>query len=112
MNEQKFEMLCMGAVEKLRSVSPIDTGNLRYNGIRYEFIDKDTCKIYIDKDTCKIYVDPNIVPYMPYTNEPWVSHKWNGKENPNEGWFQRGVQLIKDFIVNQLGGAVDSVKFI
>lgn len=103
MSNQEFEMLCMGAVEKLRSVSPIDTGNLRYNGIRYEFI---------DKDTCKIYVDPSIVPYMPYTNEPWISPKWNGKENPNEGWFQLGVHFIKDFIVNQLGGAVDSVKFI
>lgn len=31
---------------------------------------------------------------MPYTNEPWISPKWHGKKNPNEGWFDRTADYI------------------
>ena len=30
-------------------------------------------------------------PYATYTNEPWISEKWNGKQNPNQGWIQNGI---------------------
>ena len=29
---------------------------------------------------------------MPYTNEPWVADRWNGKKNKNEGWFEKGFE--------------------
>lgn len=55
------------------------TGNLKYNGIRIEKINNGY----------KIYIDENIAPYMPFTNEEWVSPKWKGAKNPNEKWFDK-----------------------
>lgn len=28
---------------------------------------------------------------MPYTNEIWISPRWKGKKNPNEGWWQGAI---------------------
>ena len=104
MKPEEFAMLCSNLVENIRSVSPIKTGNLRYNAIKYEFIDEKTCKIYVDE---------SIAPYMPYTNEPWVSDKWKGAKNPNEGWWQNKAlpkitstieqMLAKEFIRSKKG---------
>lgn len=55
------------------------TGNLAFNALRYEIRD----------GAVEVYVDERIAPYMPYTNEPWISPYWNGKKNPNEGWWNR-----------------------
>ena len=30
--------------------------------------------------------------YAIYTNEPWISPKWGGKQNPNQGWIERGIE--------------------
>ena len=85
MTSENFEKLCVSFVELVKISSPINTGNLRHNAIRYEFIDKDTFKIYVDE---------SIAPYMPFTNEIWLSEKWINKKtgikavNPNEGWWQ------------------------
>lgn len=94
MNRSEFERLCKECVNILRYGSPIDTGNLRYNGIRYEFIDNETCRIYVDEE---------IAPYMPFTNEPWISPKWNGKQNPNEHWFDDTVKEMVDYIKTNYG---------
>ncbi len=32
--------------------------------------------------------------YMPYTNEKWISPKWNGKKNPNEAWWQQSITRV------------------
>ena len=99
MTKERFSQVCMMAVEELKKRAPIDTGNLRYNAIRYEWIDEDTFRIYVDK---------NIAPYMPYTNEPWLSPKWNGKKNPNEAWFQEAVEYIAEFIADQVNGDLEN----
>ena len=70
-------------VTEFRKTSPIKTGNLRFNAIRYVFVSPKREEVYIDLD---------IAPYMPYTNEPWISPKWKGKKNPNEKWFEKGVE--------------------
>jgi hypothetical protein len=102
MNTQEFEKLCLEIVENLKPTSPIDTGNLRNNAIRYE---------YIDKNTCKIYVDENIAPYMPYTNEPWTSPRWKGAKNPNEGWWQnKAFPSVIKTIEMSLGKKIVSKK--
>ena len=97
MNEKLFNAICNGCVEKLRSFCPVDTGNLKYNAIRFN---------YVDNETFEIYVDESIAPYMPYTNEPWVSAKWNGKKNRNEGWFERATEAVANYIAEQLKGVV------
>lgn len=105
MTKVRFIQVCMMAVEELKKRTPYDTGNLRYNAIKYEWIDEDTFMIYVDGDP----EDPNsIAPYMPYTNEPWTSPKWGRKKNPNEGWFQEAVEYIAKFIADQVNGELDN----
>lgn len=85
MTPTTFKRVCKKALKTLKGFSPIDTGNLRYNAIRGEFKDENTYVIYVDED---------IAPYMPYTNEPWLSERWHGKKNPNESWFDKAVEDI------------------
>ena len=72
------------------------TGNLAFNGIR---IEATTSEIVV-------YVDENIAPYMPYTNEPWLSQRWHGAKNPNEGWWQRFAAELVSRVAVQLKGVV------
>lgn len=53
------------------------TGNMATLGLRY----KTQGNYFI------VYIDTNIAPYVPYTNELWISPKWKGKKNPNQGWW-------------------------
>ena len=103
MSEQEFAILCDNVAENIRLCAPIDTGNLRYAGVRYEFIDENTCRFYVDE---------KIAPYMPFTNEKWISPRWNGKKNPNEGWWTNDVfmaiintikQQLADKIIDEEG---------
>ena len=99
MTNRQFTLFINRLVEAIRSVSPIDTGNLRYNAIRFEFLDENTCRIYVDEA---------IAPYMPYTTEPWVSPKWHGKKNPNEGWWQiKATEAVKTAIREILNDRID-----
>lgn len=81
MTNEEFHKWVSIFVEEFRKSSPIRTGNLRFNAIRYVFVSPTREEVYIDLD---------IAPYAPYTNEPWISPRWKGKKNPNEGWFERG----------------------
>lgn len=95
MTKTQFISVCLEAVTILRMRSPIDTGNLRYNAIKYEWIDENTFKIYIDE---------KIAPYVFYTNEPWLSPKWKGKKNPNEYWIEKAVDFIANYVALRLKG--------
>ena len=88
------------AVKMLRAKAPKDTGNLRNNAIRYEY----------RADGAHIYVDESIAPYMPYTNEPWVSSRWKGAKNPNLYWFDFAVRDIVQRIASLAGGTVKESK--
>ena len=85
------------AVNTIRELAPKDTGNLAYNAIQLERVDDETFKIYIDEA---------IAPYMPFTNEQWLSARWRGKKNPNEAWFNRAAEIIIHNIAADLGGEV------
>ncbi len=90
MDEEAFVALVAECVEILRQRSPIKTGNLRRDAIRVFYEDGG--------NTAHIYVDQAIAPYMPYTNEPWVAKRWNGRKNPNEYWFDDSAQAIANHI--------------
>lgn len=105
MTKERFDQVCMKCVELVKQFAPIDTGNLRYNAIRYEWIDENTFKIYVDGTPDN---KNSIAPYMPYTNEPWISKKWNGKKNPNEGWWQKAVEFIAQYISEELNGEIEN----
>lgn len=75
-------------------VPPNKTGNLRYNSLLIRPIGVDIVQIYINQD---------IAPYAPYTIEKWVSPKWNGKQNPNEGWWDRFCEVFMNELARIMG---------
>ena len=93
LTNEDFRRLCDEIGVWLRDFAPKDTGNLAYNAIRVE---------YPSPDVCEIYVDESIAPYMPYTEFPWISPKWNGKQNPNEGWFEQAAKSIYVMLTTEL----------
>ena len=104
MTSSEFIQLCRECEAILRAAAPHKTGNLRYNAIKLEMLDANTCRLYVDED---------IAPYMKYTNEPWTPKiKVNGGEiigarlsrNPNEGWFDRAAQKILEHIARRTKG--------
>lgn len=97
MKQSQFNALTMNAFQIFRSIVPIDTGNMRYNATSY----KSTGEL-----TCRFFVDGVIAPYAGITNGPWLSPRWHGLKNPNEGWVQGGVELIAMYLAQSLGGRV------
>ncbi len=79
----------------LRSIAPYDTGNLSANAIKLE---------RTGVREWRLYVDQNVAPYMPYTNEPWTSPHWGGKQNPNEQWWNKSITEFMRRLVQSLGG--------
>lgn len=97
MTRQDIINTAISVVEDMRGeYVPRDTGNLAYNALVYE----------VQGDQFIVRVDPAIAPYVPYTNEPWLSPKWNGKPNPNEGWWQRFVEEFTRRLALKLRGEV------
>jgi hypothetical protein len=71
------------------------TGDMRYRATKIRRVSDNEVQIYVDAD---------ISPYAVYTNEPWVSHYWKGKTNPNEKWFDRAVEQFATVLAAKLGG--------
>lgn len=98
MTTNQFKNMCYRALETMRGLAPYKTGNLARNAVRMYFI---------SEDTAVLYVNTVIAPYMPYTNEPWISPRWNGKKNPNEGWFDGAVRIITEQVSEELNGEIE-----
>lgn len=77
------------------------TGNMAFNASKIEFPYRGLCKIYIDE---------NVAPYVPYTNEKWISPKWKGKKNPNEDWFGRATWIVAKSLAQQFRGTARRAK--
>ena len=75
---------------------PYDTGNMALNALQ----------VNVEGDIIDITVDESIAPYVPYTNEPWLSPKWNGKQNPNQGWWERFTDELVKRLTAKLRGAL------
>jgi len=111
MTSAQFKSLGEEALNILTSLAPIDTGNLRYNAIRIE---------WINENSFELYVDERIAPYMPYTNEVWrqklikmgnflpgqVVERMRTWRNPNEGWFDRAARTIALYAAQKTGGMI------
>lgn len=107
-----FENLCNGALEDFRELVPNpntryrtwyknaygnwqrgSTGNMAYNATRLKIYKPTTSGDKIIHKA-EIFIDEKIAPYVPYTNEPWISPRWLGHKNPNEGWFERSANSL------------------
>lgn len=105
------ELIALGqeCLQIIKRMSPIDTGNLRYNAIRFEMPNPNKFVIYVDE---------RIAPYMPYTNEVWehkiikmgnfvpgeVIERMRTWDNPNEGWFDRAVRTAILYVQQKTKG--------
>lgn len=83
MTDEQFVDYINTFTDLFRLTAPVKTGNLAFNSIKF---------VFTSPKRAVVYVDTKIAPYMPYTNEPWISPKWKGKKNPNEKWFEKGVE--------------------
>lgn len=97
MTNAQFRSMCLAAFAEFQKLVPKDTGNMAYNASKIRFP---------SPDVCEIYVDPDIAPYLPYTNEPWVAERWHGKKNPNEEWFGKAAAYIAAFVAKNTKGVV------
>lgn len=106
MTQKKLELIANMAFEIMRSHAPINKqkntnrGNLRYLSIRMERVNDEAYEIYVSVD---------IAPYVYYTNEKWISPKWRGKKNPNEGWVEAAIDEILQMIAKETGGEIADV---
>ena len=73
-------------------------------GVKSIFKDKKKQDHAVKKSKGKKKRADGIAPYMPYTNETWLSPRWNGKQNPNEGWWNDSIEFIVQYIGKRLGG--------
>lgn len=98
---KKAYLLCFKAVQILRDRAPKDKGNLAFHAIMYtsEGVHGTTFKIWVDGNGVE-----GIAYYMPFTNEKWISPRWNGKKNPNEQWWNRACEEIIEMFARELGG--------
>ena len=79
-----------------RLLEPFHTGNMAQNATRYE--------IFPNSLSWRLRIDPAIAPHAVYTNAPWISPKWNGKKNPNEGWFDTSARMVAEHLAAIYGG--------
>ncbi len=84
-----------------RTRGKTSTGNMAFNSLRKDVIYKEN-EIHI-----KIWMNEKIAPYVVYTNEPWLSPYWRGKQNPNEGWWDKFVKELNERIARKLGGEIE-----
>lgn len=75
---------------------PYDTGNMALNALQVSVVGE-----LID-----VTVNEDIAPYAPYTNEPWLSDKWNGKPNPNQGWWDKFAEEFAKRLTAKLRGVL------
>lgn len=94
MNATKMRNVVYTAFQLFRGNVPKDTGNMRYNATKLE---------HLGANEWRIVVDASIAPYAVYTNEKWISPRWNGKTNPNEGWVGKAFDLVSQMIFGQIG---------
>lgn len=107
MTSREFKKFCEEIKAEIVKYAPKDTGNLAYNAIKIKMDSPRQCEIYVSGNsikTLKMYMRYGIAPYMPFTNEPWISPKWHGRKNPNEGWWQNAIENAVNTVAKKYGG--------
>lgn len=94
MTKNEWESLFRDAMQSLRDKTfvPYDTGNLKFNAIK---------GMWVSEQTFRIYIDEKVAPYVFYTQEPWINRPGI---NPNQGWVEKAVDYIANYIAHRLGG--------
>lgn len=94
---QQVELAIKDAVSAVRWFIPVDTRNMQSNSFKIEPLGNMRWKAFIDQ---------KIAPYAPYVNEKWVSPKWHGRQNPNEGFWKEVFIMLADMISAATNGKI------
>ena len=94
---EKLEQASKYLQQVLKVFAPKDTGNLSLNAIRI---------VQVAPSKYQIIIGGEIAPYAVYTNAEWVSQRWSGKVNPNQGWVNRAIDNAKPVLMSILSGAI------
>lgn len=54
----------------------------------------------------EILIGGELAPYAVYTNEEWISPKWKGKPNPNQGWVQAAFEEMANVLSAVMSGTI------
>lgn len=93
----EFQRLAADLHNLTQHSAPYRTGNLALNAVRLRYRQVD------GHNEAHITADMKIAPYMPYTNEPWVSPRWRGRRNPNQYWWDRTANYARKIIERRTG---------
>lgn len=91
---KKTEICALILETTCRIYAPKDTGNLSINAIK---------SVYED-GMWQVVIGGELAPYAVYTNEAWISEKWKGAQNPNEGWIQNAIEAVRPAIIGIFEG--------
>lgn len=107
MTDKEFIEFCEQFRDSIVQSAPKDTGNLAYNAIKMKMDSPRQCEIYVSGNSIKTingYIKYGVAPYMPFTNGPWLSPRWRGRKNPNEGWWRIATWEAVQKLTNKYGG--------
>lgn len=96
--EQKIVTALSQQLGTIQNMTPKDTGNLAYNATKFESLGQGRYRIYVDE---------KIAPYFVFVENPWISSKWKGKQNPNEGYFEKAAISVANNIAIAIGGKIE-----
>lgn len=91
---RKSQLCALILETSCRIYAPKDTGNLSINAIK---------SVYED-GMWQVVIGGELAPYAVYTNEAWISEKWKGAQNPNEGWIQNAIEVVRPAIIGIFEG--------
>lgn len=78
------------ATTVLKSQTPVKTGNLR-SSIK---------EVDIHPRGFTVTIGGEQAPYVVFVNEPWLHPRWQGRENPRQGFIDRAAELLAQQIGN------------
>lgn len=94
MTQKQFEVTLLRAVEDatqlVRAIAPVRSGKL-----------KASIELVATEKGYKILIT---APHTVYTEEKWVSPRWKGRANPNEGWIKEATELVYRLLKARLKG--------
>ena len=114
-DRKTFDRVFNSAIRRIKKKAPVDTGNLKENAIIGKWVSPTRYVIYINVGDTDAFVRGSanvrgVAPYTPFTNEKWVSPRWNGKQNPNEHWWNNACENTIEAIAKSLKGTLTRGK--
>lgn len=114
-DRKAYDKVFNNALKEIKEKAPVDTGNLKENAIVGKWVGNNKYVIYINVGDTEAFVRGSqnvrgVAPYTPFTNEKWISPRWNGKQNPNEHWWNNACEFAINEIAKQLKGSLKRGK--